>query len=223
MWDGILSFVEANESDQDDATAGENIKWEGTWVGVESADATKVDTPKRGAFDEFVTSENKFEVIGRAVKDEKDGASSKEDTKTIGEDASLLYKVSLVNGTGYDLEESKHKDTVHDMYLSTLRWKGNLRDQAENIVFALGENEFGNFVSVGWLRVGNRVTLARRYIDEDDHRCKWDINDLRKAIFDQIATTSEDGTSSLSIPPWKCAAMHVKSTQTSKRQKTQKQ
>ena len=218
MWDGILSIVEKTESDQEDATAGEKLKWEGTWVGVESADATKVDTPKRGAFDEFVTSENKFEVIGCAFKDDSDGTHAKEDTN----DASSLYKVSFVDGDGYDLEEKKHKDTAHDMYLSTLRWKGNLRDQAENIVFAMGENEFGNFISVGWLRVGNRVTLARRYIDEDDERCKWDLDDLRKAVFDQIATISENGTS-LSIPPWKCSAMHANSTQASKRQKTQKQ
>lgn len=221
IWDGILSFVENDESDEKEAAAaGDKIKWEGTWVGADSVDATKVETPKRGAFDEFVTSDNKFEVTGVAAKGEADKAKGVDDAEAIGGEVSTLYKANLIDGPGYDLEKEKHKDTVHEVYFSTLRWKGNLRDQVENIVFAVGENEFGKFISVGWLRVGNRVTMARRYIDEDDERCNWDIGDLRKTVFDQISTHSEDGDLSIIIPPWKCAAMHAKSSQASKRQKT---
>jgi hypothetical protein len=96
--------------------------------------------------------------------------------------------------------------------------KGNLRDQFENVVFAVGENEFGNFISVGWLRVGNRVTMARRYLDDNDERRKWDIDDLRKAVFDQI-TSVKDGDMTITIPPWQNAVMHADPGQISKRQK----
>ncbi|KAL7475916.1 hypothetical protein ACHAW6_001810 [Cyclotella cf. meneghiniana] len=227
VWDGILSFVEQDdeEADKDAATSdGDKIKWEGTWVGIDSVDATKVDTPKRGAFDEFVSSENKFNVTGFATKGDKKDIEAYEDSKVIGGEVSHLYRAKMIGGHGYDLrigeDTKKYKDTVHDVYFSTLRWKGNLRDQIENVVFALGENEFGNFISVGWLRVGNRVTMARRYIDEHDDRRKWDIDDLRKAVFDQIAPFSKDGSMSVIIPPWHCAAMHADPGQISKRQKT---
>ena len=74
VWDGILSFVEQGTSSEETKDLVEDIiKWEGTWVGVDSADATKVETPKRDAFQEFVTSDNKFEVSGAAVKGEDVG------------------------------------------------------------------------------------------------------------------------------------------------------
>jgi hypothetical protein len=167
-----------------------------------------------------VSSDNKFEVIGRAVKGGEEEVEPEDGDDAVGGKTSALYKANMIDGSGYDLEEKKHKDTAHNMYLSTLRWKGNLRDQVENIVFALGENEFGNYICVGWLRVGNRVTMARRYIDEEDERCQWDINDLRKAVFEQIASTTEDGVS-IVIPPWQCDAMNAKFVQISKRQKTE--
>ncbi|KAL7502868.1 hypothetical protein ACHAXN_000750 [Cyclotella atomus] len=215
VWDGILSFM---EEDDKEAAAGDKIVWEGTWVGVASADATNVETPKRGAFEKDVTSDNKFEVIGRAVKGEE--GEAEDDADAVGGKASALYKAKMVDGSGYDLEGKKHKDIAHNVYFSTLRWKGNLRDQVENVVFALGENEFGNFISVGWLRVGNRVTMARRYIDEEDERGNWNINDLRKAVFNLIASTEEEDVS-IVIPPWKCDAMNASFSKSSKRQKTE--
>jgi hypothetical protein len=231
VWDGILSIVDKDESKDDSssasATGGVAINWEGTWVGCVAADATQVETPKRGAFDEYVSSDHKFNVMGSAVQGSNDEKEEKNDSGTaIGGDASLLYVANMTDGIGYDLgdgsEKKNHKDTIHNMYLSTLRWKGNLRDQVENVVFAMGENEFGPFISVGWLRVGNRVTLARRYIDEDDERVKWEIDDLRKAVFDQNATVVEDGRVQITIPPWQCAAMHVNASHLSKRQKITK-
>ncbi|KAL3782505.1 hypothetical protein HJC23_013434 [Cyclotella cryptica] len=227
VWDGILSLVEKDggRAEEDVATGdGDEIKWEGTWVGFDSVDATKVDAPKRGPFDEFVSSEHKFDVNGWAIKGDKEDIEAEEDNEVIGGKVSLLYQAKMINGPGYDLRMgegvTKHNDTVHDVYFSTLRWKGNLRDQVENVVFALGENEFGNFISVGWMRVGNRVTMARRYIDKDDDRRKWDIDDLRKAVFDQITSISKDGHMSIIIPPWQCAAMHADPGQITKRQKT---
>lgn len=242
VWDGILSFIEKEDKENENGNDGgddgkgdtsigtEDLKWEGTWVGCDFPDASKVPTPKRGAFDEFVSSETRFEVEGTATKGSADDSKDKKDDgKSIGGEISSLYRIAMTGGTGYDLGEGSdkknHKDDKHDMYFfsPTLCWTGNLRDQVQNMVLAVGENEFGNFISVGWLRVGNRVTLARRYVDESDERSKWDIEDLRKAVFDQIATVKEDGHVDLVIPPWQCVAMHAHGGQEFKRQKVSKE
>lgn len=242
VWDGILSFIEKEDKESENGDDGGykgstdtspdavKLKWEGTWVGCDFADASKVSTPKRGAFDEFVSSENRFQVEGAAAKGAADKTKdAKDDGKSIGGDINSLNKITMIGGSGYDLGEGsdkkKHKDDRHDMYFfsPTLCWAGNLHNQVENMVLALGENEFGNFISVGWLRVGNRVTLSRRYLDESDERAKWDIEDLRKAVFDQIATVQEGGQVKLVIPPWQCAAMHADAGQVFKRRKVVKE
>ena len=88
VWDGILSL-----DDDDDGKEGRiGLKWEGKWVGCDSADAAAVETPKRGAFDRDVASANTFAVSGTA--------SPKKDSAT--EDS--LYCVSMIEG-GYDLGE----------------------------------------------------------------------------------------------------------------------
>lgn len=218
VWDGILSIIEKQKGDdeKEEKSNAIDVKWKGTWVGCDSADSRKVETPKRGAFNEFVSSETCFEVTGSAPEKKDEDANNGNGT--------VAYCVAMIGGPGYDLgegdEKKKHTDDVNDVYFSILRWTGNLRNQAENIVFALGENEFGRFISVGWLRVGNRVTLARRYVDESDERSKWDVDDLRKTVLKQITTTGEHGTTRVRIPPWKCAAMHANSGQLAKRQKT---
>lgn len=237
VWDGILSFIEQEEdggkpNGKADASAAEKdderLIWKGTWVGCDFADATEAPTPKRGAFDEFVSSENIFEVEGTVIEDitnvTKGGKKSEQ-----GIGGSPRNHVTMTGGAGYDLGEGsdkkKHKDDRHDMYFfsPTLRWMGNLLDQEENMVLAVGENEFGNFISVGWLRVGNRVTLARRYVDEGDERAKWDINDLRRAVFDQITTVADNGHMKFAIPPWQCVAMNTDAKRLCKRQKIAKE
>lgn len=235
VWDGILSWIDKEEKKDDgDGDDGEDskvgnindVQWVGTWVGSDSADATKVPTPKRGAFDEYVSSEHSFHVEGVTImgKSATDGKDGKVGPQSIGGDTSSLNRVAMVGGSGYELGEGnikkQHMDDRHDMYFfSQLRWTGKLRDQVDNMVLALGENEFGKFISVGWLRVGNRVTLARRYVDESDERADWDIDDLRSAVFDQIATVADDGHIQLVIPPWQCCAMHADPGQLFKRQK----
>jgi hypothetical protein len=202
VWDGILS-------DEDEGGDGSNLKWEGTWVGCQSADAVAVETPKRGAFDRDVLSAYSFAVSGTASR--KDPSNN-------------FYRVSMIGSydLGDDDEKKQHFDDVHDMYLSLLRWTGNLVDQADNLVFALGSNEFGKFISVGWLRVGNRITIARRYLDDGDIRCKWNIEALKSAVVDEISTlAAEEGHVKLHIPPWQCAAMHAEAGQPSAKRRKQ--
>jgi hypothetical protein len=155
-------------------------------------------------FDRDVASANTFAVSGTT--------SPKKDSAT--DDS--LYCVSMIEG-GYDLgegdEKKRHSDDVHNLYLSLLRWTGNLREQVCNLVFGIGSNEFGSFVSVGWLRVGNRITLGRRYLPDGDERCKWDIEKLRSVVLDEISTVQEDGHQKLHLPPWQIAAMHAEAGQ----------
>ena len=211
VWDGILSFDDDVKEGGDDDGSKIGLKWEGTWVGCDCADATRVETPKRGAFDRDVTSANTFAVSGTTAS--KQGGSADDS----------LYRVAMIGG-GYDLgegdEKKRHSDNVHDIYLSLLRWTGNLNEQVCNLVFALGSNEFGTFISVGWLRVGNRITLARRYLPDDDERCKWDVDKLKSVVLDEIATVKEDGHLKVDLPPWQCSAMHAEAGQPpSKRRK----
>jgi hypothetical protein len=238
VWDGILSFVESEETEEKKVVSGSGdeaeergkgaiglrVRWRGTWIGFDVADAVKVPTPKRGAFDEYVSSDHSFEVEG-----DVSGMATKtddEDSRGGGGDASTIrHRVDMTGGNGYELgegtEKETHRDDSHDVYFfsPTLRWTGKLRNQLTNLVLAVGENEFGHFLSVGWLRVGNRVTLARRYVDVDDERSGWDVEELRREVLDQIATTAADGHVKIAIPPWQCMAMHADARSGSKRQK----
>mmetsp|Transcript_22016 Transcript_22016/g.63134 ORF Transcript_22016/g.63134 Transcript_22016/m.63134 type:complete len:227 (-) Transcript_22016:135-815(-) len=205
IWDGIFS-VEKPSKEGDPST----IKWSGTWVGVDNADATKIEVPKRGAFDSNVKSDMTFEVEGTVTStgDKDNGGAGS-------------FKATLTEGPGWDLQDdgaenkSKHSDTVHEVFIQQLRWLGS-PDKTANLVFARGNNNFAPFISVGWMRPGNRITLARRYLGEDDTRVRWDVEDLQKAVLEDICTGT-DGKNVIT-PPWKCSVMHVKD-QTAKRRK----
>jgi hypothetical protein len=54
------------------------------------------------------------------------------------------------------------------------------------------------------MRPGNRVTLARRYVAEDDPRAKWTLRELRATVLKEVY----DGDSVV-LPPWKCSAMNA--------------
>ena len=204
VWDGILTTAEATKETKEDGDSGEAtahraVTWEGTWVGVDAADATKAEAPKRNAFKEFVESDMKFHVEGKAKQ---------ENPFTI---------ITIDGGKGWDLGEgddkTKNSDKTHQIILETLHWSGSA-DQTSNLSFAKGTNDHGPFISVGWMRPGNRLTLARRYLDDDDARAKWDLEDLGKAVIGEIC----EGGSAATIPPWKCSAMHV-DDQTGKKRK----
>jgi hypothetical protein len=68
------------------------------------------------------------------------------------------------------------------------------------------------------MRPGNRITLGRRYLDEEDARAKWDLEDLRSAVLEEICKDS-DGRDVIT-PPWQCSVMHV-DDQTGKRRKVE--
>ena len=75
-----------------------------------------------------------------------------------------------VRGTGwYMLEEEKHSDDEHRVLIDGVR------------VAATGHNEFGSFLSLGVLSK-HTITLARRYVDDNDYRSKLSPEELLDGI-----------------------------------------
>lgn len=207
VWDGILEVTNPSSEGKESL-----LKWEGFWVGLEDcADAKKAEAPKRIGSASDVDSANHFLVKGKATPfiDEREENST-----------ANPHKGSLVDGDGWDMGEGsdkkKYLDESHYVLLSNLRWMGNMRDQRDNFVFAKGSNDFGNFVSAGWMRPGSRVTLARRYLGEKDARAKWSLQDLQKAVIEGIY---DKKSGKVHIPPWQCDAMHSSLQQEGKRKK----
>jgi hypothetical protein len=192
VWDGILAVNEADKTEDGKVP----VSWVGTWVKCEDCpDAMKVKAPTRGAFAEFVDSDMQFSVSGTAEKIETGGNGP--------------YCATLLEGEGWDScegdEKKKEKDTVHDVFLANLKWSGNVKFQTNNLVFAKGKNDLGRFISVGWMRPGNRVTLGRRYLGDEDARGKWDMKELTNAVLGAILLDDE----SMTIPPWQCPSLHA--------------
>eukprot|EP00591_Stephanopyxis_turris_P010102 CAMPEP_0195510036 /NCGR_PEP_ID=MMETSP0794_2-20130614/2800_1 /TAXON_ID=515487 /ORGANISM="Stephanopyxis turris, Strain CCMP 815" /LENGTH=245 /DNA_ID=CAMNT_0040637385 /DNA_START=38 /DNA_END=775 /DNA_ORIENTATION=- len=209
VWDGIWFKEDAINNDKElEAMKGQKntkkgaivVKWNGTWVGCDNCpDAKAAKEPKRGAFDKNVSSKMHFDVKGTAVL-----VSGNTDDKSFYR----LYCATMVDGEGWDMgegsEKKKYKDHAHEL-LFNLPWSGDLRDKRKNLVFAVGKNEFGPFISAGWMRPGNRMTLGRRYVDEHDARAEWDIDELKKQVIDEIC---EEESNQVKIPPWQCDVLH---------------
>ena len=75
---------------------------------------------------------------------------------------------------------------------------------------AKGANDFGPFVSVGWIRPGCRWTVARRYLSENDARVNMMFREFYKTVVaESVSDVQESGKKSLLVPPWQIAAMHA--------------
>ena len=194
VWDGILETRNVSKDGN-----GYDVHWHGVVVANDdAADATKVPEPPRNAFKEFVDSDLQFNVEGTATPVD---ASMKDDNKF------KEYVVSLTAGEGWDYDGAKVVDAEHDLHVTSLLWRGS-PDQRNSIVVAKGKTDggHGHFVSVGWMRPGNRVTLARRYLGNDDPRAKWSNEKLRNSILAQIYDEEDD---TIVMPPWKCHALNA--------------
>ncbi|CAJ1946342.1 unnamed protein product [Cylindrotheca closterium] len=231
VWDGIMVEVgwdlvkNKEETQKSDEIP---LNWKGAWVPCENcADAKKAEAPKRvgGALD--VESAHHFEVSGSAkpiVKDTKKVADAEDENKTSDDEencsTAIPHQATFTGGDGWDMGEGsdtkKYKDEVHELLLSNIKWMGNMRDQRDNLVFAKGTNEFGPFISAGWMRPGCRLTLARRYLDESDARVKWTLDDLKNNV---ISGIFDKDSGDVCTPPWKCDALHSDVQQPGKRKK----
>ena len=160
-------------------------KWDGGWLGVDSADAQKAATPTA---QEFADSPNKFTVAF-----ELPGGGMFSPTTQIQPGT----QVSATAGDGYLLDQgdghARYKDGEHRLHFFT-------KTDADFLVAARGRNEFAPFVSLGKYQKDGQLVLARRYLDEKDARVEWTLDDLVAAVT-PLENCSE---------PWRCEALHSK-------------
>lgn len=181
VWDGLLEVG--------DATSGSfDCVWYGTVTVNENApDPTRVEPPVRNAFKSLCDSDLQFRVTGKAKP--VDGVGDKNRFKT--------YTIEFTGGDGWDYAGSKHMDTSHNVHTG-LQWQGN-PDKRLSLCFGCGSDANGDFISAGWMRPGNRITLARRYVE--DARKEMACATLREEVLKQIYDEGED---EIVLPPWMC-------------------
>lgn len=201
IWDGIFMVGAPASEEKEDWQIP--VLWEGSWVPVENVpDASNAEAPKRHAFKKDIDADCKFQVKGTAspLKSEK------------GIDH--FFAAMLTDGDGWQMQDGEqkkwYKDTTHDVLIKSLKWSGNKKDETESLIVAKGENNFGPFVSAGWIRPGCRWTVARRYLSETDPRVSWTLTKLQSNIVDGTISINEaSGEKKLKALPWQTSAMHV--------------
>jgi hypothetical protein len=168
------------------------VIWRGTWVGIDSSDAKNAAVPAKSF---FASSEMHF-----AVSAERDLNSQ---------------ELNFVGGSGWDLDDgngiNKYQDCTHNVRFtassfstspSVVTWLlPRTRDvNTTELAFACGRNAFGHFISIGVACRGPSgvMTMARRYLADEDDRCAWTTEDLARRI----------GRNPEGIPPWQCEIMH---------------
>jgi len=212
IWDGIVK-EEVPEDKETQDTPG-SLQWEGYWIPVTNVpDAADAEAPKRHPFKRDIDADCKFLVRGTVTRLYTEGETNGGGASTNDDDN--FYVVKLTEGDGWEMEDGAKKtwytDTTHDVWIKSLKWSGNQKDQRESLVVAKGTNAFGPFVSVGWVRPGNRWTLARRYLSETDLRDKMPFHKFYEIVVGaSITVDKETGNKVLLVPPWRTAAMHAK-------------
>uniref|UniRef100_A0A7S1YC92 Uncharacterized protein n=1 Tax=Grammatophora oceanica TaxID=210454 RepID=A0A7S1YC92_9STRA len=188
VWDGILEAGQANGSKSVPLT------WYGTWLSHENApDASKVPEIRRDPLKEFVDSDMKFNVSGTAATANGSPADN----------AFQEFRATMAEGEGYDMKGVRHTDQEHEILFGRLRWQGS-PDKRNQLLYGRGKNEFGTFISVGWMRPGNRATLARRYVT--DGRADWKLDQVRENLLKDIYDQNRD---TMIMPPWQIPMMNA--------------
>ncbi|KAL7571031.1 hypothetical protein ACA910_003750 [Epithemia clementina (nom. ined.)] len=186
VWDGIMTSTPAVGSG-----GNFNVTWEGTvFVNLSAPDPSQVPEPVRRGAVYSCESDKSFSVTGTARPADGEGNGD-------------LFKKYIIEFTGeWDLETGKPKvkDSKHNV-LASLQWRGS-PDKSDSLCFAQGRDEFGPFISTGYMKPGNRVTLARRYMDASDSRAKWTAEDVHKEIMKAIYDEEEEDVKVM--PPWNC-------------------
>jgi hypothetical protein len=179
-WRDTLFVWQGNVTKMNDTTGAvdasskeeeEHLEWKGTWVGCqECPDAWMAPNPVA-----FQASEMVFQVTGKGTNQEE------------GE-AGALWKFELTGGSGWDLgegdEKKRHSDHSHSVLMKFLPWESTWDQTA---IVAVGENDFGAFVSAGFgIGIGTgEMVLGRRYLDEGDERAEWSVEEL----YDRVTRT----------------------------------
>lgn len=184
------------------------ILWEGSWVGCQECPAaSSATTPSNEAFAE---SEMQFHVSCCEPRQQED-----------------LYVYEMTGGSGWDLGEGedkmRHKDAVHMVAVKHLLVPTDPSCHDDFLVVAKGDNEFGDFVSAGCVKLLDgtaTMMLARRYLGNGDARSKWSIQELYEAVSNAGAWGSEDATPERQSEPWQCDCLNAAKQSPRKRKRT---
>uniref|UniRef100_A0A6U3C4M6 Uncharacterized protein n=1 Tax=Entomoneis paludosa TaxID=265537 RepID=A0A6U3C4M6_9STRA len=194
MWDGIVvatPTIGTNDGSFD-------IAWSGVvLVHENAADPKVVGEPPRPGSAADVVSDKKFSVTGLAkpVDGVADGNKFKK------------YNIEITGGDGWELGDGKnHQDKKH-VIISSLQWRGS-PDGSDQLCYGQGEDEYGPFVSLGYMKPGNRITLARRCaLEASDGRVGWTVQDVEKETLKAIYDEEEEDITVR--PPWKSQVLKV--------------
>ena len=144
--------------------------WHGTWCASEGA---------LPADKEFSSSANTFSLT---INEPIGMIMLMDDGDCDGEFIGGSYK--LDNGDGL----SDYQDERHVFHLLELREPDDPKPCC--IVGACGMTEFGRFVSLGRMTMGTdgpMLTLARRYVSDDDPRAKLSAKEVLALVFSNVA------------------------------------
>lgn len=186
VWDGIITAtpkIGTNNGSFD-------VAWKGTlFVHENSADPTSVPEPPRPGTAADCPSDQVFQVTGIAKP--TDGVADGNRFKK--------YTIEWNGGEGWEFGGKKHQDMKH-VVIASLQWRGS-PDGSDSLCFGKGEDEYGPFVSLGYMKPGNRITLARRCaLDSSDGRVGWSVEDVQKETIKSIYDEEEEDITVR--PPW---------------------
>jgi hypothetical protein len=185
MTDTLCIFDGLMETENSHSYRG-NLTWHGVWLVNKSPDAKAVEEPKRAPTAQMVESDMSFKVTGTATPIDK---TSKDATWA------QPCEITWTDGS-FDGGRVTINDTAHTLLVTKLRWTGG--EQIKNLVYGIGTNQFGKFIEVGWMRPGNRLTIARRYVT-NDARTNWTLAKLKEMVLADIYDEEDDKPP---MPPW---------------------
>jgi hypothetical protein len=187
MTDTLCIFDGLMETENSHSYRG-TLQWHGVWLVHKSAEARVVEEPKRAPTAQMVESDMSFRLSGTASP--VDTASTNRDT-TWAQPCEIRWTAGSFDG------RVTIQDTAHSLLVTKLRWTGG--EQIKNLVYGIGSNQFGSFIEVGWMRPGNRLTVARRYLTDQDARSTWTLAKLREMVLADIYDEEDD---KVVMPPW---------------------
>lgn len=172
-------------------TYDKEAKWSGVCMASEEKDAKKVNEIPRNAFKGQAEGALSFDFTGTVPKPPAD-------TTNFFQECTLEVAGKFENGSA----SNKVEDASHTVMVSGLRWAGG--NHVNTLCFGSGKNELGNFIEAGWMKPGNRIVMARRYVDDD--RAKWSVEEVKKNVKAKIYDEKED---TIIMPPWHCETFNA--------------
>lgn len=187
VWKGVIVTRGVGQGVGDDPAA----LWDGNWIGEEDcADACKAELP------DFEESKLTFECNGSVEKKTEEACYL-----SVGGEWAMQGETKI----------DRHFDKRHEIRLPIVKENDTVEDmQEKNVAVAVGENNFGSFISAGFQshgRGGDMVlTLGRRYLEDGDVRSAWTLEELYEKVLETYKKLDKDHSSRL---PWQSEHLHA--------------